>query len=337
MNLGYYVLRRTAASLLALAGVLGLVFFICHVLPGNPIIARATQATKGTIDRIEHQLGLNRPLVSQFASYVSGLAHGDLGTSANTGNPVSTDLGQDAPATIELALAAIILAVVVSVPLGVAAALRRGGLVDRFARLVSSLAVSLPAYFVGLLLIYFFYFRLGVAVAPVGRLDLTATPPPTVTGLYTVDALLHGQWSTFWNAASHLLLPAITLALLVSAPLIRVTRSSMIEALEQPYITCGRALGLSHRQVVFHDALKSSLLSILTVIGLAFGYLVSGTLLVEFVFSWPGVGLYAYNALQNNDIPAIEGFVLVVATVYIGINWLIDILYGVIDPRVRTA
>ena len=337
MRFTLYLARRTIASLVAVAGVLCLVFFVAHVLPGNPVLARATLATKATIGRVEQQLGLTRPLATQFASYTRGVFHGDLGSSYVTGRPVVTDIAQRAPASIELALFATILSVVVSVPLGIYAALHKGRWADRFARAVSALSVSMPSFWIGLLFIYFFYFKLSVAPAPLGRLDVGVNPPPTLTGLMTVDSLLHGDFGTFANALWHLLLPGVTLAIVVSAPLIRITRSAMIEGLDQPFVQCARALGLSRWQVVFHDALRNSLLSILTVVGLIFGYLVAGSVLVEQVFAWPGIGQYAFSALTNNDIPAIEGFVLIVAIVYVGVNWLVDVLYGVVDPRVRVA
>jgi len=330
-----YLGKRTLASVLAVLGALCLVFFVTHVLPGNPVLSRATNASTATIQQIEDQLGLHRPLGSQFTDYFSGLARGDLGDSYVTGRSVGSDLAQRAPASIELALYATLLALLVSIPLGVYAAVRHGKAADRAARGVSSLAVSMPSFWVALLLIYIFYFRLKIGAAPLGRLDPTVTPPPNITGLYTVDSLLHGQWATFVNAAWHLVLPAVTLAIVVTAPLVRITRATMLEVLNQPYITCGRALGLSERHVVLRDALQNSLLSILTVAGLVFGYLVSGSVLVEQIFAWPGIGQYAFTALTNNDLQGIEGFVLVVAVTYVGVNWLVDVLYGVIDPRVR--
>jgi peptide/nickel transport system permease protein len=330
-----YLGKRTLASVLAVLGALCLVFFVTHVLPGNPVLSRATNASTATIQQIEDQLGLHRPLGSQFTDYFSGLARGDLGDSYVTGRSVGSDLAQRAPASIELALYATLLALLVSIPLGVYAAVRHGKAADRAARGVSSLAVSMPSFWVALLLIYIFYFRLKIGAAPLGRLDPAVTPPPSITGLYTVDSLLHGQWATFVNAAWHLVLPAVTLAIVVTAPLVRITRATMLEVLNQPYITCGRALGLSERHVVLRDALQNSLLSILTVAGLVFGYLVSGSVLVEQIFAWPGIGQYAFTALTNNDLQGIEGFVLVVAVTSVGVNWLVDVLYGVIDPRVR--
>jgi len=335
MKFATYLAKRTVASVLAVLGALCLVFFVSHVLPGNPVLSRATAASTATIQQIEDQLGLHEPIGTQFVHYFGGLFHGNLGDSYVSGRPVASDLSQRAPASIELALFATLLALIVSVPLGVFAAVKQGKLIDRVARAVASLAVSMPAFWLALILIYVFYFRLNAAAAPLGRLDPTVDPPPNVTGLYTVDSLLHGQFGTFANAAWHLLLPAVTLAIVVIAPLVRITRATMLEVLTQPFITCGRALGLSEREVILRDALRNSLVSVLTVTGLVFGYLVSGSVLVEQIFAWPGIGQYAFSALTNNDVQGIEGFVLVVAITYVGINWIVDLLYGVVDPRVR--
>jgi len=335
MKFTSYLVKRTLASFLAVLGALCLVFFVSHVLPGNPVLSRATAASTATIQQVEQQLGLNAPLGTQFLHYFGGLLHGNLGQSYVTGTAVGSDLASRAPASIELALYATLLALLVSIPLGVYAAVHQGRLIDKVARTISALAVSMPSFWIALLLIYAFYFRLSIGAAPLGRLDPTINPPPDTTGLYTIDSLIHGQFATFVNAAWHLVLPAATLAVVVIAPLVRVTRATMLEVLTQPFITCGRALGLSERQVILHDALRNSLVSVLTVTGLVFGYLVSGSVLVEQIFAWPGIGQYAFSALTNNDIQGIEGFVLVVAVTYVGVNWLVDLLYGAIDPRVR--
>ena len=318
-----------------MAGAVCLIFFLTHVLPGNPLLARVTLAGPATVSRIEEQLGLNRPLGAQFSDYIDGLRHGDLGESAVSGRPVSHDLRERAPATIELALVATILALLVSLPLGIYAAVRQGAFVDRLARIVSSLAVSMPSFWIGILLIYVFFYRANIASAPLGRLDVNTAAPPSTTGLLTVDSVLHGNWSALRDACGHLLLPAVTLAITVSAPLIRITRATMLEVIAQPFITCDRALGLPERVVVMRDGLRNSLVAVLTVTGLIFGYLVSSSVLVEQVFAWPGIGGYAFDALVNNDFAAIQGFVLVVAVTYVAINWAVDALYGVIDPRVR--
>jgi ABC-type dipeptide/oligopeptide/nickel transport system permease component len=335
MKFAMYLAKRTVASVFAVLGALCLIFLISHVLPGNPVLSRATAASAGTIRQVEQQLGLNRPLGTQFVDYFSGLAHGNLGDSYVTGRSVGSDLAQRAPASIELALFATLLALLVSLPLGIYAAVHQGTLIDRVARALSSLAVSMPSFWLALLFIYVFYFKLSIGAAPLGRLDATMTSPPNVTGLYTVDSLISGQFDIFANALWHLVLPGATLAIVVMAPLVRITRATMLEVLTQPFINCGRALGLSEHQVIFHDALRNSLASVLTVAGLVFGYLVSGSVLVEQIFAWPGIGQFAFSALTNNDIQSLEGFVLVVAILYVGVNWLVDLLYGVIDPRVR--
>lgn len=335
MKYAGYLSKRTLASAVAVVGALCLVFFVSHVLPGNPVLSRATAASAQTIQQVQEQLGLNKPIGAQFVHYFGGLLHGNLGDSYVSGRPVGSDLASRAPASIELALCATFLALLISIPLGVYAAVNRGKAIDRLARSLSTLAVSMPAFWIALILIYVFYFKASVGAAPLGRLDATVQPPPHTTGLFTVDSLIHGQWATFVNAAWHLLLPSITLAIVVIAPLVRVTRATMLEVLTQPFVTCGRALGLSRRQVILGDALRNSLVSVLTVVGLVFGYLVSGSVLVEQIFAWPGIGQYAFSALTNNDINGTEGFVLVVAVTYVAVNWLVDILYGVIDPRVR--
>jgi peptide/nickel transport system permease protein len=193
----------------------------------------------------------------------------------------------------------------------------------------------MPAFWIGILLIYIFFYRLKVAAAPLGRLNVDTVAPPNVTGLLTVDSLIHGNWAAFADTCGHLALPAVTLAITVSAPLVRITRATMLEVIAQPFITCDRALGLPERVVVMQDGLRNSLVAVLTVTGLIFGYLVSSSVLVEQVFAWPGIGGYAFDALVNNDFAAIQGFVLVVAVTYVAINWAVDALYGVIDPRVR--
>ncbi len=335
MKFALYLGRRSALSLLAVAGAVCLIFFITHVLPGNPLLARVTLAGPDAVHKIEQQLGLDRPLSTQFVEYVKRLGHGDLGTSDISGRSVGQDLKERAPASLELALVATLLALLVSVPLGVYAAVRQGTLVDRAAQAISSLAVSMPAFWIGILLIYVFFYRTGLAAAPLGRLNVDTEAPGNITGFLTVDSLVHGNWAALKDALGHLALPAVTLAITVTAPLVRITRATMLEVLTQPYITCGRALGLSEREVVLRDALRNSLVSVITVAGLVFGYLVSGSVLVEQVFAWPGIGAYAFDALVNNDFAAIQGFVLVVAVTYVGINWLVDALYGVIDPRVR--
>jgi ABC-type dipeptide/oligopeptide/nickel transport system permease component len=335
MNFGRHVAQRTALSVLSLFGALLVTFFLTHMLPGNPVLVRAGYKIPATIKALEAQMGLDKPLGVQFKNYLVGLAHGDLGQSWFTGNPVTTDLRDRLPASLELALFGTLLALAIALPLGVLSAVKRDTVWDHAARIVGVVSLSMPVFWLGLLLIYLFYYRLHWAPAPMGRFTTFADPPPKVTGLMTVDSLLAGDPGAFWDALKHLLLPGITLSLVVMVPIMRMTRATMLEAMEQAYVRTARAAGLSSRQIILHDALRNSLLSIMTIAGMVLGYLIGGAVLVEKVYSWPGLGQYVWNALLQNDYAAVQGFMLTATAIYIGINWAVDILYGVVDPRVR--
>ena len=335
MNLSRHILQRTMLSFLSLFGAILFTFFLTHMLPGNPVLVRAGYKIPETIRAIEEQMGLDKPLPVQFKNYLSGLAHGDLGESWYTGNPVIADLRQRLPASIELALFSTILALAIGLPLGIVGATRRDSAWDHLTRILGVVSVSMPVFWLGLLLIYVFYYKLQWAPPPMGRMETFAEAPNRVTGLLTIDALLAGDLATFKDALTHLLLPGITLSLVVMVPIMRMTRATMIEVMGQAYIRTARAAGLPARQVIFQDALRNSMISILTISGMVLGYLIGGAVLVEKVFSWPGMGQYVWNAMLQNDYAAIQGFMLAVTTIYIAINWAIDLLYGVIDPRVR--
>jgi peptide/nickel transport system permease protein len=266
---------------------------------------------------------------------MGGLLRGDLGKSWVTNRPVGVDLAGRLPASLELAIYGTILSLLIGLPLGVLAAVRRNSWIDNIARVISAIGVSTPAFWLGLILIYVFYFKLHWAAAPLGKLNIRFTTPPTVTGFITLDTLLAGDVAAFGDALSHVVLPAFTLALVELPVIMRITRATMIDVLQQDYITTARALGLPFRDIVLQDALKNSLVAILTVSGLIFAFLVAGSVLVERVFSWPGIGLYAFQSLINNDYAAIQGFIIVTAILYISINWITDMLYGIVDPRIR--
>ncbi len=334
MRFGRYIAQRTGLSLISLVGAITFVFVLTHLLPGNPLLSRVTQATPEVFERINKQLGLDKPLGEQYALYMVGLVHGDLGQSWVTNRAVSDDLRQRLPASFELAIYGLLLALVVGIPLGIIAAVKKDTVFDHAIRLFGAIGVSTPVFWLGLILIYFFFFKLRWAAAPIGRLSTGIDSPALVTGFLTVDSLLAGDFTAFQNAVGHLILPAITLALAAVPLLIRITRATMIEVLQQDYITTARALGLPYRRIVLSDGLQNSMVSILTVTGLVFAYLVAGSVLVERVFSWPGLGLYAYQSLVNNDFAAIQAVVIVTALLYISLNWLTDILYGLVDPRI---
>jgi ABC-type dipeptide/oligopeptide/nickel transport system permease component len=336
MRLLKFYAQRTGLSLLSLFGAITFIFFLTHFMPGNPLIARMTLASPEYVDQVKKQLGLDRPLSEQYVDYLGNVIRGDLGKSWVTNRQVIDDFKQRLPSSLELAIYATLLAILIGIPLGIISAVKQDSWIDQVSRVIGSIGVSTPAFWLGLILIYFFYFKLEWAAAPLGRLGIKFTSPEEITGIMTLDTLLAGDWPAFRNAFAHVVLPAITLAIVELPIILRITRTSMIEALQQDYITTARAVGLPYRRIIMEDALKNSMISILTVIGMIFAYLVVGSLLVERVFSWPGIGLYTYQALVNNDYAAIQAFIILTTLLYISINWIVDILYGFIDPRIRT-
>ncbi|CAO3427375.1 ABC transporter permease [Azospirillum endophyticum] len=328
--------RRLLAALPSIVAVVVVTFLLTRALPGDPAAFFAgPAATPEAVEAIRHSLGLDRPLPVQFASYVAGLARGDFGTSLTTGQPVGAEILQRLPASVELTLAGLVLALLIAVPLGVAAATRPGSWIDHGARVVSTAGVSLPVFFTGLLATYVFYYLLGWAPAPMGRLDLFATAPPTVTGFYLIDSLLAGDLEAFRSAFAQLVLPALTLGLFAVAPIARMTRASMLGVLSSDFIRTARASGLSSGKVLFAYALRNALLPVVTTMGMVFSFLLGANVLVEKVFAWPGIGSYAIESLIASDYAPVQGFILTMAILYVLLNLLIDVLYGLIDPRVR--
>ncbi|MGN6743442.1 MAG: ABC transporter permease subunit, partial [Amnibacterium sp.] len=275
-------------------------------------------------------------VVFQYVIYLGHLLQGNLGTSIQTHNPVVEDLGVAFPATVELALFVIVFSIVIGLGLGLIAALRHNRLSDQIIRVVSLLGISVPTFWLAVAVYFLFFFVLHWAPGS-GRLDPADTPPPTVTGLYTVDALLAGQPAVFLDALSHLVLPGLVLTLYTVGLLVRFARSAILDVLNQDYIRAARAKGLPPRRVVFGYVLRGGLLPILTIVGLAFGSLLSGTVLTEQVFAWGGIGQYAFRAATALDLPAVLGVGLIVGVVYIATNFVIDVIYGVVDPRVRVG
>lgn len=330
------VLGRLVQAVPTVLGIIVVTFLMTRALPGDPAAFFAgPAATAESIAEIRAQLGLDRPWSAQFASYVSDLVRGDLGRSISTGQPVMADLASRLPASLELTLVALLVSVSIAVPLGVLAAVRQDTWVDQLCRFVVTAGVSLPTFFTGLLLVYVFYFLLGWAPMPLGRLDLLALPPPPVTGFMLIDSALAGQWSSFRSAIGQLILPALTLALFTLAPIARMTRASMVQALASDYIRTARACGLSPGKVLFVYALRNAQLPVITTLGMVFSFTLGANVLVEKVFSWPGIGSYAVEALVSSDYAAVQGFVLAMALLFVTLNLLIDIIYTMIDPRVR--
>ena len=327
---------RLLTTLPALIGVVVVSFLLTRVLPGDTAAYFAgPAATPQAIAEIRTALGLDRPMPEQFLHYVGDLLRGDLGMSLTTGQPVISDLKARLPASAELTLVGLILSLVVAIPLGITAAVKQGSLIDHACRIVATAGVSLPVFFTGLLLVYLFYFVLGWSPAPLGRLDSFATAPPDVTGFYLIDSLLAGDLETFRAALAQMILPAATLAIFALAPIARITRASMLAVLGSEFVRTARAAGLNGRTVVMTYAFRNAMLPVVTTLGMVFSFLLGANVLVEKVFAWPGVGSYAVEALIASDFAPVQGFVLAMAILYVILNLLIDLAYGVIDPRVR--
>ncbi len=336
MTLRWYLLRRLGLAAVTLVGVIFAVFFMTRVLPGDPASVKAgAYATEEARAAIAREMGLDKPVPVQLTTYLGNILQGDFGTSTRSGQPVRQDLLSRLPATVELALFSLMLAALVGIPLGVWAAVRQGSRVDALVQQWTILAAALPLFWFGLVLIYLFYHVWGIAPPPVGRLDLGIPPPPAITGLYTVDALLSGNWAAFRNALAHLALPVLALGVATMSPFIKVARSAMLDVMASDYVLAARSLGFSEREVIWHDALKNALIGLLTVAGIVLGYLLAGNVLVETIFAWPGIGFYAWNALTGSDYDAIQGFVLTIAIIYVFLNLAIDVAYSLIDPRIR--
>ena len=330
-----YILRRLVLLVPVLLGLTVLVFGIGRLLPGDPVrLAAGPNASDAEVAALAREFGLDQPVVQQYWNYLTGLLHGDWGRSLQSRGPVVDDLKAFLPATLELVFAAMAIAIIVGIALGLLAALWRNGWVDYCVRLLSLASISMPRFFLGLLLQLVFamwlgWFGLG------GRFPLTASPPPTITGMLTLDSLFAGDMDSFVVAFKHLALPALAMSLSPLATITRMMRASTIEVLQQDYVLTARALGIPAAKLMFKHVLRNALSATLTVIGLYFGWLLSGTVLVETVFDWPGIGLYATKSILTQDFMPIMGVVLVIGALFVVFNLIVDLLYGVIDPRVK--
>ncbi len=329
-------LKRLITVIPTLIGVIIVTFLLTRVLPGDPAVYFAgPAATPQSIADIRKSLGLDQSLPKQFLHYVDDLAHGNLGNSLATGQPVTAEIVSRLPASAELTLFGLIISMVIAIPLGILAAVKQGSWIDHTCRIVATAGVSLPVFFTGLLLIYLFYFRLGWAPAPLGRLDVFFDAPPRVTGFYLVDSLLAGEPGIFLASLKQLILPGLTLAIFSLAPIARMTRASMLAVLSADFVRTARASGLSSYTVVMTYAFRNAMLPVITTLGMVFSFLLGANVLVEKVFAWPGIGSFAVEALIASDFAPVQGFVLTMAVMYVALNLLIDVLYGVVDPRVR--
>lgn len=328
------ILRRILATLPVLLGAAVFTFVLARLLPGDPAAHLASgQASAAEIAALRAQLGLDQPLPAQLAAYLARLARGDWGQSFVTGQPVLSDLLQRLPASLELSLFAFALALAIGLPLGIGAALRPGGGVDHLCRALCTAGNCAPTFVVGLLLIYVFYFVLGWAAEPIGRIDPLLAPPPVRTGFLLIDAAWAGDGAAWRSALGHLLLPGLAMALFALAPLARITRASMLSVLGSDFMRSARALGLPARQAVLGYALRNALLPVLGTLGLVFSYLLGANVVVEKLFAWPGIGSYALDALLSADHAPLQGFVLLVAIIFSLVNLLVDLLGRWADPR----
>ncbi|MGG7565163.1 ABC transporter permease [Rhodovulum sp. DZ06] len=329
------VLGRLAQAVPVAFGVVLISFLLTRALPGDPAAYFAGPAAdEASIAEIRAALGLDQPLPVQFLSYLSDLARGDLGQSLSTGQPVAQDLAARLPASLELTLCALLLSCLVALPLGVAAATRPGSWIDHACRVLVTAGVSLPTFFTGIVLVYVFYYLLGIAPSPLGRLDFMHLPPDPVTGFYLIDAAVAGDWAAWRGALAQLALPAITLALFTLAPIARMTRAAMLSALSSDFIRTARAAGLTRRKVLWGYGLRNALLPVVTTLGMVFSFSLGANVLVEKVFSWPGIGSYAVEALVVSDYAAVQGFVLAMALLFVALNLVVDLAYALIDPRI---
>jgi len=322
-----------------LLGITLLSFVLSHAVPADPVTANLGEqaaADPAAVAAFRQQWGLDRPLPEQYAIYVWNLLHGDLGRSISTRQPVVLDLRQHFPATIELSLVAMVLSIVLGIPLGLLSAARRDSVLDQLTRVASLVGVSMPIFWLGLVALLVFYAHLGWAPAP-GRLSATLSAPPLVTGFLLVDSLLAGRPDVATDTLGHLMLPALVLSTYNLGVLARLMRGSTLDVLGEDYVRTARAKGLAETAVVLRHAARNALIPVVTVIGLGFGRLLSGAVIIESVFAWPGLGLYAFRSATSLDFPAIMGVGMVVAAIYVGVNLLVDVAYAFIDPRIQVA
>jgi peptide/nickel transport system permease protein len=328
------IVRRLLFLVLVLFGLSVITFTLSHIVPNDPArLIAGPRASPSAVTKVRHEYGLDQPLVVQYVDYVRGVARLDFGRSFTSRQPVRDDLEKYLPATIELGTYAFLLSTVIGVPLGVLSAVRRDSWLDHLARFVSISGLALPVFWLALMVQYLFFGRLGWL--PDGqRLPIGTDPPPSVTGLYAVDSLLTANWSLLRLVLAHLAMPVVVLAFGSLAVVTRMVRGGMLDVLNQDYVRTARAKGLAHRDVVVRHALKNALLPTVTSLGLQVGLLLSGTFLVELVFSWTGIGRYAVQAIEQVDYNAIMATTLIIALIFVLVNLVVDVLYLFLDPRI---
>lgn len=335
MNFWNYLARRSVGIVLVLLGVSIITFFIAHVVPGDPAAAAlGDRAREEQLQAFRTKHGLDKPLPEQYLIYMQGLVQGDLGESIRSRRPVSQDLLEFFPATLELAFAALVISILIGIPAGIWSAIHRNKWQDNIVRIFSLVGGSLPIFWLGLLMIGLFYSQLGWLPAG-GRIDQFTPPPDRITGMYTIDSLLTGNMVALQSSVHHLLLPAFVLGYFSTAVIARMMRSSMLEVLNQDYLRTARAKGLRERNVIMLHGFRNALIPTITIIGITFGSLLSGAVLTETIFSWPGLGRYATASAIGLDFPAVLGVTIIAAIVYTLSSLFVDLCYAWLDPRIR--
>lgn len=336
MRLARYIIRRLLFLIPVLLGALFLTFLLTRMVPGNPIERVAgPYASDEAVEQMKRDAGLLDPWYTQFANYLGDLLQGDMGISYQTNKPVTEDLRQRFPASFELVFFGMMLAVALALPLGIISAMKQGTWVDHLTRVLAVLGVSMPIFWIALIFISTFYTRLGWLPGPQGRLPISMAAPPRITGLYTIDSLLDGDLDTFRAASKQLVLPVLTIGLISMAPIARMTRATMIDALNSDYVRTAKSLGLPTRVIVTKNALKNAIIPVLTLIAAVFGYAIGGEVLVEYIFTWPGLGKYSFDAIMGSDFPAVQGFIILAVAMYVLAYLIVDILIAILDPRIE--
>lgn len=319
-----------------LLGVSIVSFLLTRALPGNPIDTMvAPWASQGVRDALTQRYGLDQPIYVQYVRFIGNLAHGDLGVSFTTSKPVIHDIADRWSATFELSTCSMVVAIGLGLPLGLVTAWRRNSWLDHVGRVVSVMGVSLPVFWTGIILIYVFFVELGWVPPPIGRIGVLVPGPYRITGFYLIDSILTGNFETAIASLRQLILPVVALAFSAMAPIARMMRSEAIEVLESDYIRAARSFGLPEHTIFLRHVLKNALLPVVTMIALVYGYLLGGVVLAEKIFSWPGLGLYAFNAAVSADYPALLGFTLLMALSYSVVFLALDLVYAFLDPRIR--
>lgn len=332
-----FLIRRTLFFLVVVLGAIAVVFVLAQVTPADPArAALGPDASNEQVEQYRREVGLDQPTHIQFVRYMGRLVRGDLGVSIVTRNRVADDLGRAIPATVELLVPSILLSLALGVAMGAVSAVGRGQAVDHASRIFSIMGMSLPVFWLGLVLQLVFYKQLSWLPAG-GRLPIAMSAPPSVTGLYTIDALLVGDLNLFQEAVRHLILPVVTLSTVTVATIARITRASLLEVLGQDFLRTARAKGLLERVVIYRHALRNALIPVVTVFGMRVGVMFGGAVLTETIFTWPGVGRYAFYGLRQVDLPVVIAFVIYATLAYAIINMFVDASYSIMDPRIRTG